>query len=104
MGVHQIDFETYQNLEGVNHHFLEYLRKSPAHAKYYKENKKIETSSMIFGKIIHSAVLEPNIEMIIEPEINKRTKEGKELYQKFLSENIGKIIISDETFQIIKNI
>ncbi len=76
------------------------LLKSPAHFKI-----KIEpTKEMIFGSAAHSYLLEPESdEIVIIPEINRRTNEGKGEWIKFLEENFKKIIISADELEIIKS-
>ena len=75
---------------------------------YHLLNQKFkETPAMALGTAVHQALLEPDdfydIYHIIE-KINKRTKAGKEEYQKQLDLAKDKIIIESDTHEIIKNI
>ena len=66
-----------------------------------------ETPAMALGTAVHQAILEPHdfhdIYHVIE-KIDKRTKAGKEEYQKQIDLAQGKIIIEDDIHEIIKSI
>lgn len=66
-----------------------------------------ETPAMALGTAVHQAILEPHdfhdIYHVIE-KIDKRTKAGKEEYQKQIDLANGKIIIEDDIHEIIKSI
>jgi len=51
----------------------------------------------VFGQLLHSVILQPEnleSEYIIEPDVDRRTKAGKELYADFLEGSAGKTVIS----------
>lgn len=75
---------------------------------YHLINQKFkETPAMALGTAVHQAILEPHdfhdIYHVIE-KIDKRTKAGKEEYQKQIDLAKGKIIIEDDIHEIIKSI
>ena len=73
------------------------ITKSPLHFKWAMENRERETPSLIFGRACHKYVLEKESfykEFAVMPDINRRTKAGKEEYEAFLSENSGKDAVS----------
>jgi hypothetical protein len=73
---------------------LKKLQLSPAH---FKVPNGEPTKAMNFGSAFHSLLLEPEKhEVICTPEINRRTKAGKEEYAKFLEESEGKIVVTPE--------
>lgn len=95
----------YHGLEGhLSNSTLTHFLKSPAHYQAHLRSERIDTPSMILGRAIHQAILEPKrIESLaILPEIDRRTKEGKAIYQDFLDRNPGKTIIKKEEFDIVK--
>jgi hypothetical protein len=49
----------YRAMEGLNASFLKEVLRTPAHAKWLKENPKKPTDAMRRGTIYHSAILEP---------------------------------------------
>jgi exodeoxyribonuclease VIII len=57
---------------------------------------------MEMGTLIHSLVLEGRTDYAVGPQVDKRTKAGKEEWQLFCEENLGKTIITlDEESMIL---
>jgi exodeoxyribonuclease VIII len=80
--------------------------KSPAHFKYWLDNKPEPTAAMQLGSAIHSAILTPlefTKNYVVAPDIDKRTKAGKEAWAKFVEENT-KTIITYKDKQMIKEL
>lgn len=59
---------------------------------------------MNFGSAVHSALLEDSNDIVVLPELNARTKEGKKIKQDFINDNIGKIVIKQEEKEAIDKI
>lgn len=95
----------YRKRDGVSSSDLKKMIKSPAHYKYWKEHAdEVSTPALVFGKAAHKYMLEQDEffdEFAIAPLCDRRTKDGKETYAKFLEESIGKDVISNEDFEII---
>ena len=86
----------YHKAEGISASGLKLLSRSPAHYKY---SVREETSAMKKGTAVHCAVFEPERfknEYIIAPDIDKRTKAGKEAYAEL--EMSGKIVLSSDEY------
>jgi hypothetical protein len=67
---------------------LKEFMRSPQHYVKYLDSDRKQTEAMLFGAICHKLILEPqdfNNEYIIEPELDKRTKQGKEDYAAFIA-------------------
>lgn len=62
------------------------------------------TEAMNFGSAVHSAILEDSKDIVVMPELNARTNEGKKIKEDFIKENKGKIIIKQEEEEAIKKI
>lgn len=85
---------------------LDLINKSPAHyyAKYldpFREKEK-QTPALLMGSAVHAAILEPTkfVELFaIEPEVNRRTNEGKDIVAAFELANKGKTVITAEMFR-----
>ena len=80
-----MSIEDYHKTDAVRKSVLDNIHKSPAHMKAAKD--KIPGPSLILGSALHCAVLEHetfNNRFIVEPDIDKRTKVGKEEYAVFL--------------------
>ena len=66
------------------------MRRSPEIFKYFKDYPEEPTEALLFGQVFHKFVLEPdtfNDEFTFEPDCDRRTKEGKAIYDLFLSED-----------------
>jgi exodeoxyribonuclease VIII len=75
---------------------LDKVNRSMAHYFASKETKE-QTPAMLFGSAFHCAVLEPSrydLEYCVEPEVDKRTKEGKAKYAEFIQLTLGLTPIS----------
>ena len=95
-----ISNQDYHAGAGVSSSDLKYLLKSPLHYKYYKSSPHEETPSMKLGTAVHTAVLEPErflTDYLRAPELDKRTKAGKEEWARL--ESSGKIILSNDDYQ-----
>lgn len=77
------------------------IDESPAHFQYYRQNPPEQTAAMITGTVVHTATLEPERFLdthVAMPECDRRTKAGKEFYEKFIIENHGKTVMSAPTY------
>lgn len=95
----------YRNAEGVSSSELKQMVKSPAHYRYWKDNPDdTDTPALLFGRACHKYVLETYDfykEFAVAPNADRRTKEGKELWSKFVAESEGKDVITEEQFEVI---
>lgn len=97
----EISNAEYREMEGISSSDLKKLAISPMHYKYFKENPQEDTPALLFGKAYHKMVLEPSdffTEFAIAQNFDRRTKEGKEAYAKFVEQNKGKDIIDQATY------
>lgn len=70
---------------------LDLLAKSPYH--YANKEFKEQTQNMLLGSVTHKLILEPKDfgnEYVIAPDVNKRTKAGREEFEAFLNSLDGK--------------
>lgn len=96
----------YRAMDGVSSSDLKKMAKSPAHFRYWKDNPKEDTPSLLFGRAVHKYILEKDDfykEFAVEPDINRRTKDGKAQWLLFQDQNEGKDIVSLDDFQQIKD-
>lgn len=87
----------YNQADGIRRSDLWKMEDSPEKFIYFLEHPQEQTPAMAFGSACHKAILEPEgfcDEYAVAPALDKRTKEGKALYEKFCAENEGKTIIS----------
>lgn len=96
-----IPYRKYQELPYVSNSYLGRLASCPAKALVPRE----DTPALIFGRAVHCYILEGkrtfNKEFVIAPDIDKRTKDGKEEWDTFLKKAKDKTIISSTDFKTI---
>jgi len=90
----------YDGIQALNYSGAKELLKSPAHYQAYLNQEREETKALRMGSLIHCAVLQPealNEKFVTAPEVDRRTKEGKETYAAFQSSlKPGMTVVSAE--------
>lgn len=92
----QMSAAEYHALPYASNSRLKHLLRSPAHAKAYMESPSATTPALALGSAIHTAVLEPHLfesKYIVAPDCDRRTKEGKAIWEAFQAEANGREII-----------
>jgi exodeoxyribonuclease VIII len=85
--------EYHSKTDFLSKSLLDQLHKSPAHFQAYIQGEKKEpTASMVFGSLVHSVLFDQD-DFAIMPSCDRRTKEGKMLYEAFLETSEGKELI-----------
>ncbi len=106
-GIHLISGDEYHASEGISRSALRTFMKSPYHYWYNylspdaPEDK--ETPAKVFGNLFHTMLLEPHLyeqNYIVQPKIDRRTKQGKIDYEEFMQTANGKIVITEDQFQM----
>ena len=97
----------YRQHIGVSKSDLQELEKSPMHFKYRMEHKKEDTPALLFGRACHKYILEKDDffnEFAVMPNVDRRTKVGREEYAEFMAmaERKGIDAITQEQFDTIK--
>ena len=91
---------------GVNKSTLWEIRKSPAHYKYAIDNQEENDSPALrLGRAVHALVLQPdefNKMYAVAPLVDRRTKEGKQIWADFIEKNEGmEILTPDEASEAL---
>lgn len=92
----------YRSHPAISRSELFLLSESPEKFKYYKDNLQNASPALIFGQLFHKMVLQPQTlwdDFIVMPDINRRTSEGKEIYNNFMEEAKEKIIVTADMFE-----
>jgi len=103
-----LHFDEYLAEPGLNKSSAQHLLRSPAHylAQFSKPRK--DTPALTRGLALHCKLSDDEHCLAVAPEVNKRTKAGKELWADFEIANSGKIIVTpdidDATTQMAKAI
>lgn len=96
----------YSAMKGIRRSDLWTINRSPLHFKYRIEHPQEQTPAMRFGSAYHKYVLEResfNDEFYIIPNVDKRTKAGKQEIKEAEDANPGKTgITAEEMDQIIE--
>ena len=95
----------YDNIPAVRRSELWEIRKSPAHYLYNATHPEEPTAALLFGTAAHKYIREPEDfwnEYMIAPNVDRRTKAGKEAYAAFLEELGDKTAIAEKDFKIIE--
>ncbi len=95
--------EDYRRAEGLSSTDIKRMAQSMAHFKYYRDNPDTKDSqALAFGRAYHKYCLEPSDfynEFIVAPNIDRRTKQGKQEWADFLEEAKEKEVITEETLE-----
>jgi exodeoxyribonuclease VIII len=90
----------YKDINAVNFSTLKYILRSPAHYKHILENPPKQSDEMRIGSLIHLAALEPEryINIVkVAPDCDRRTKEGKAIFEAFKQScNPGDEIVTED--------
>ena len=95
--------EVYQSSDAVSRSMLHLISQSPQHYKYVIEHPTKQTPALAFGSAFHCFLLEPEVfenEYDVVPDIDRRTREGKRLWEELQASN--KKLITQEDFLIIQ--
>jgi len=99
-GVYELSNEEYHEQNALNKSGLVQLAKSPAHFhEWFHAAEEEPTRALVVGTAIHMAILEPGKyeqSVIISPQVDKRTKDGKARWAKFEKKAKGKIILNQD--------
>lgn len=96
----------YNDSPAVNKSTLWEMRKSPLHYWHLMhDTPREDTPAMKFGRAAHAAILTPTAykrDFAVMPNIDRRTKAGKEAYDEFCRQAEGREVISQEDAQVIR--
>lgn len=84
---------------------LKEFAKSPRHYLDYLNRKKETTPAMLFGSMVHCLLLEPekfHNDFAVMGSVDRRTKDGKEAYAKFVEEAVGKDVVMENDYNDAK--
>ena len=100
----RISNKEYRQRPGISSSELKKIMITPAHYKHWKENPQEDTPALLFGRSAHKYILETYdfyTEFAVAPNVDRRTKEGKEEWARFVADSEGKDVITQEQFEQI---
>ena len=77
----------YRSHQAISRSELWIMNESPEKFKWFKEHPATQTPALLFGRLVHKLLLEPDSfddEFVIMPKCDRRTKEGKAFWDDFL--------------------
>ena len=80
---------------------LAMISESPEKFKHNLDNPKEPTPALVFGQLVHKLLLQPETldqDFSIAPIVDRRTKEGKEIYKNFCEQAKGKTVVVRDMF------
>ena len=96
--------EEYYSHPALSHSRLKLIERSPAHFRHWMEHQKESTDALDFGRLFHASILEPETvatDFTVAPDVDRRTKAGKEEYAKFLKSATGKTVVSAADLEMV---
>jgi len=108
IGFFYIENDLYHEGPGLNHSTLKNIfpPNTPLDFKF-KSQFKYKSKAKDFGNACHIAAFEPEIldeSIVVMPEINRRTKVGKEEYAEFMEASKGKIVLTEQEVKTLENL
>jgi len=97
--------DNYKDIIGLNYSGAKVLLKSPAHYQAWLTAEHKDSPAMKFGRLVHTATLQPkefNAKVAISPDVDRRTKVGKEAYEVFVSALTADTeVVDKDTYDIV---
>ena len=93
----------YEALDGIRRSSLWVIKQSPMHFQYKLLHPEEDTKALALGRAVHKYVLERDSffeDFALIPNVDRRTKSGKELFEQFKYESDGKQWISADDMEI----
>jgi hypothetical protein len=92
--IDDMSMSQYRSEAGLSKHQFDNFLQSPAYYKYKLEQEWKPSREMVLGTLLHSWVLEGNTDWAVGPQVDRRTKAGKEEWQVFCEMNINKEVVT----------
>lgn len=93
--------EQYFATEAMSASGAKNILRSPYHYRFFRDRPDEPTAAMQFGTAVHTGVLEPETfdsKIVGAPELDKRSKAGKEAWLEFKESHSGFVILDADDF------
>ena len=102
-----ISDEEYSKIDAINYSSLKKFMVSPKHYKYSTEDQALDTKEAFnVGRAIHHLALKKETfsdNWVVSPVCDKRTKDGKQIWEDFVKSSAGKSILLPDEFETVTN-
>ena len=88
--------QEYRQHPAISRSELFKISESPEKFKYYREHPEDPTPALVFGQLFHAIALQPETvweQFAVMPNVDRRTKAGKEAFAEFEAQADGKTIV-----------
>jgi exodeoxyribonuclease VIII len=99
--------QEYDSVKALNYSGMKHLLRSPRHYIEYVNAESKDSKALRVGRMVHEAVLQPDVfsKYVIAPDVKRNTKEGKAVYEAFLSTLAADATIADsEEMELAVNV
>lgn len=89
--------QEYRKHPAISRSELFKISESPEKFKYYREHPEEPTPALVFGQLFHAMALQPDTvweQFAVMPNVDRRTKAGKDAFAEFEASAEGKTIVS----------
>jgi hypothetical protein len=94
--LHNAEMQDYRAMPGLSKHQFDWFMQDPAYFAWRRTQDFKPSRDMVLGTLIHAQTLEGRIDYAVGPQVDRRTKIGKETWEAFCHENIGKEVVNEE--------
>lgn len=104
---HNLSRREYDAIKALNYTGSKEILKSPLHYKTWLNTPREETKALRIGKMVHEAILTPDLFERYKPlpDVDKRTKDGRETIQYFQSTlTKNDISVDNEEYNFVLNV
>ena len=101
-----IESEEYYAHPALSHSRLKLIERSPAHFHHWMVHAKESSDALNFGRLFHASILEPETvasEFLVAPDVDRRTKAGKETHAAFIEAAAGKTVMTQADFEVARS-
>jgi len=96
-----LEMDIYRAADGLSKHQLDNFAVSPSYYQWKLTKEWNPSRTMELGTLAHSQILEGHVDYVLGPSVDRRTKAGKDEWQEFCEDNLGKTIVTmDEYSQL----
>ena len=100
-----INFSDYQAIKAINISSLKELKKSPEHFRSAIDYPREASEAQVLGSALHRMILEPDLfenDYYVLPNIDRRTKAGKEQYTSIVEANLNLTPIPEADYKVLQ--
>jgi hypothetical protein len=99
--------KAYEEIVALNYSGAKELLKSPLHYQTWLKKPQQDSKALRLGRMTHEAILQPDVfsRYVPLPEVDRRTKEGKEMYWEIMNNlNADEIAVDNAEYDFVLNV